>query len=169
MDPSSPPAWVTVAEGRESLRATGELSWPEPPPGRRPCHALLLADPDGRLQDAEVEGFARSALTSGCCWFEIWGPRAHALEVRVDTVRDEIDAALAASEEEDETDHVVMTASSTPEEAGLEDAVRMVLCATCSTEGHDEERTSRLFVLASGDASTAAALEAWLRDPDALP
>lgn len=169
MDRSSPPVWVTVAEGRESLRSTDGLSWPPPSPGRRPRHALLLADPDGRLADAEVEAFARSALEQGCCWFEIWGPRAHALEARVDTVRDEIDAAHAASEEEDDADHVVMTASSTPEEAGLADAVRMVLCATCSTEGHDEDRTSRLFVLASGDASVGAELEQWLRDPDSIP
>jgi hypothetical protein len=171
MDGPSREAWVTVAEGRECLRSTGALAWPAAPPGRRPHHALLLADPEGRVAAADVEAFARAALASGCCWFEIWGPRAHEIEARVDAVRDAHDAARTheGDGEEDDEDHVVMTAASTPDEAGLADAVRMVLCATCSTDGHDAARTSRLFVLASGDEPFAAALTAWLRDPETIP
>jgi hypothetical protein len=128
---------------------------------------LLLADPERRLTPADVRPFAEASIASGCCWFEIWGPTAHALEDAVDAVREAIERGCAPSD--DEEDHVVMTASSTPEEAGLADAVRMVLCATCSTEGHTEEVTSRLFVVASGDEPFAERLLGWLRAPATLP
>jgi hypothetical protein len=163
-------AWVSAGGAREFLRCPGRLEWPPPPPGRLPRHAVLLADPEGRLRPDDVREFAAASLASGCCWFEIWGPTAPALERAVDAVRDTPAAGSPLREATDEEDdHLVMTASSTPDDAALPDAVRMVLCAACSTEGHGDDRTSRLFVVASGDDPFAEGLLAWLREPESIP